>query len=850
MIQETGIWRRGFQTYGDASPDTRRLMASLESFRNKVAQVTSKIAGDLPQLTIHDITHLDALWEIADVIVGDDFPVNPLETFVFGGAVLLHDVGLCFAAYEGGKQGLRSTIQWKDAHARLSSLNKDSPSLRQDADFEALRYLHASQAAKLASEPWQLPSTDPMYLIDDKELRDTYGDLIGQIASSHHWDIEVVVQRLSTLRPPPSFLQKDWAIDPLKLACMLRVTDAGHIDGARAPTFLLNLLEINSVSRSHWIAQNRLGRVMINPKDPTQLIVASTRPFTQDKAAAWWVAFDAIALFDKELRECNEVLENTQHGQPLRFPRQRVLGAGNVRELTKHVQTTGWEPTDTKVHVSDVASLIERLGGAELYGTQDKLEVVIRELVQNSADAIMARRALVTEDFEGRILVRLVENSKRGSFTLQIDDDGIGMSSRTLSDDLMDFGKSFWENPRASQEFPGIHAADYTPVGHFGIGFFSVFMIADSAKVFSRRFDKGLGSLRCLTFANGLSLRPTLSGEKPPDIGMGTSTRVDIELKRTTIADPNHLEIHGNLQGHKNFSVTFRDYVTAIVSGINVRVDVEWDDSITRVHGGFPPKEDARREWLEALSYVNTGVNENARGLLVKNVHRLREIRGGEKCHGLAAINISQLPGADFLSAKAVGGLVSPHNRYNEPFLGLIDHFPKSAKREAGERVGPEESIRAWLIEQEDILNTEGLDPVNSIIASASFCAFNYDPIRILRGILVATETGYEIWQVDRIAWFLDRGRRLGFRVSSLGSFLDSFGQQRTLPNISTYHVLGRGEFNNVELEGGVPKNGNSVIGVIHRSLKEKGRSPTWSTTPNAYEDPFGKCDLLELVLS
>ena len=74
------------------------------------------------------------------------------------------------------------------------------------------------------------------------------------------------------------------------------------------------------------------------------------------------------------------------------------------RNWRKHVETLDWEPTDTKVHVSDVANLIERLGGAELYGAQDKLEIALRELIQNSSDAIVARRASLKNPSKSALL--------------------------------------------------------------------------------------------------------------------------------------------------------------------------------------------------------------------------------------------------------------------------------------------------------------------------------------------------------------------------------------------------------------------------------------------------------------
>ena len=848
MIEETGIWQRGFGADKE-NRKVRKLVASLENFRDKAAFLTSKIVADLPHLTLHDISHLDTLWEVADIIVGEDFPLNPLEAYVFGGAVLLHDAALCFEAYSGGRQGLRDTVEWKDAYARLSSLTNNSGDISSKADFEALRYLHASQARDLACKPWQTPSCAPVYLIEDSELRENYGLLIGKIASSHHWDVATVAREFSIPRPPAAFLESDWIVDPLKIACMLRAADAGHIDGERAPSFLMKLIEMNSLSRAHWVAQNHLGRAIINPEDSTQLIIGSTSPFSQNEATAWWVAFDAIALFDKELRSCNELLGNGENGSRLRFARQGVTGAGRVKELTKHVQTEGWEPTDTEVHVSDVAGLIQRLGGAELYGTQDQLEIVIRELVQNSTDAIAARRKITQENFEGRVTVRLFKNPERKVFILQVDDDGIGMSQQTLTEDLMDFGKSFWQSARASQEFPGIHASGYSSIGRFGIGFFSTFMIANQANVFSRRFDKSLDSVRCLSFENGLSLRPTLSKFQPENFGMGVSTRIEIELKGNVITNPNQMEIRANLQGHQNFCVTFRDYVAAIVSGIEVRVFVEWDGEVTQVHGVFPPKEADREEWLKTLSYVKCSVNAKVQSSIADNVHRLREIRDGEKCYGLAAINYSPPRGADFLSAKAVGGLVSPHDRYDDWFIGLIDHFPRNAKREAGEKVASVDSIKSWLEEQVSLLKQENLDPYQSIRASYSLCEFEYDPIEIFQGIIVISQNRREFWNLNQIPGFLEDGNRLGFRVANWGPHLEQHGELKPLPDIFTCCVFGRGKFNDVNLENGVPKNENSLIGVIHRKLVEKGHTPNWITTPNLYSGLFGSCDCLEVTI-
>lgn len=418
-MENTALWRQAFEEE-ETSESVARLVASLRGIRRSVKLLTERVASSLPGLTIHDITHLDALWEVASKVAGRDFSLNPLEAYVFGAAVLLHDAGLSFEAYSGGREALRGTLEWRDAHARLSRISSKHENLAQDADFEALRALHASQATRLAIEPWGC-GDETVLLIEDSELRENYGRLIGDIASSHHWNLELVVSRFSTPRAAAAFLEGNWDVDALKIACLLRVADAGHMDGARAPSFLLRLLQMNSLSRSHWVAQNHLGKLSVKADDPSQLVIASTSPFPRDQAAAWWVAFDLVQTFDKELRQCNDVLASFPSQSRTAFERKRVTGAGNVRELAKYIETTGWEPTDSNVHVSDVAALVSKLGGEQLYGkSADHLKIALRELVQNSADAICVRRSL-NSGFGGRIVIRLKSGENGRGLYIELD---------------------------------------------------------------------------------------------------------------------------------------------------------------------------------------------------------------------------------------------------------------------------------------------------------------------------------------------------------------------------------------------------------------------------------------------
>ncbi len=846
-MESSALWLSSFRDKQE-DKSIQRLITSLRNARDNTKLLTDRVTTALPGLTIHDVSHLDALWEVADVIAGDQFRLNPLETYIFGCAVLLHDACLCFEAYKGGQEAVRQTVEWLDNRKRLAS-SGNVVHLDQEADFATLRMLHAKQAEQLATSAWEDQDGSQTYIIDDTDLRENYGPIIGKIAGSHHWDIDELAKEFRDFRPSAAFIENNWSVDALTVACLLRVADAGHIDGRRAPTFLLNILQMNSLSRSHWVAQNHLGRLMINPDDSESLLVSSTIAFTRSEAQAWWVAFDAIELFDRELKNCNELLRSCNRSN---FARNRIAGAGNPRKLARYVQTEGWNPTESNVHVSDVAALVKNLGGENLYGKDaDRFEIALRELVQNSTDAVLARRVVDDSYDSGQIIVRLTKEPN--AYILQVDDDGVGMSQTTLIKDMLDFGKSFWISERVGQEFPGLISSGYSPIGRFGIGFFSAFMAADKIKVFSRRFNLGLDDVKCLSFDHGVSLRPILSDERPANMGMNVSTRVELELKSGVLDNLDIISVRSTEVQQNSVMVPISHYIATLVSGIDVPVHVEIAGKEKKIHEGFPPEPGRREQWMKTISYVNAGVSANAQPHVSKAISRLREIQDEHGCYGLAAISISQRPPGSFLSLMSVGGIATPHHsRQNKSFVGLIDYIPANARRGPGEMRASEPALQAWLSEQVELLDSMKASELERVYASYSLSEFEYDTKNILSSIVVRDDKGeIDLWLLTELTAKLESGTNLFFPTVM-------FSAERTLdPHFSLNKGLRKidneffciavctGKFNDANLAGNVPKNTKSLIGVIHRTLEEGGRVPKWSVYEGYYQSLVGTGDYI-----
>ena len=69
-IEQSPLWRR---TFAKSLPSVSRLVTSLRNARERVAHLTSRIVASLPGFTLHDSSHLDALWGVASTIAGDDY---------------------------------------------------------------------------------------------------------------------------------------------------------------------------------------------------------------------------------------------------------------------------------------------------------------------------------------------------------------------------------------------------------------------------------------------------------------------------------------------------------------------------------------------------------------------------------------------------------------------------------------------------------------------------------------------------------------------------------------------------------------------------------------------------------
>jgi hypothetical protein len=709
------LWQSAF----NSSPkrDSNRIHQFYEgqllNLRRKVGVLLDRIKADLPNLTIHDLSHLDALWELSSLIAGKGIKLSPSEGFVFGAAILLHDAAMSVTAFEGKLTEIKRTTEWRDSVAMLiQSRENRSPSpdeileppreIEEIALPQVLRALHAVHAERLPKMSWRNLAGEQEYLIDHAELRTFFGSIVGKIARSHGEPMSYIEAALrEKLGPCPS--RDGGPVDGLKLACLLRCADAAHIDSRRAPQFTEAILKPAGEPHLHWSFQGRLAKAQLIEE---AIVFSAASPFSLKEADAWWLCYDAIRNVDRELRSCDSFLELCGRD---RFAARYARGADSPRALIRDVPTEGWDPIDAHVKVTDVRRLVRMFGGEKLYG--DKASVVIRELLQNSADAIRARRRLAEpeERYVGEITIAL-EDDEEGTW-LVVSDDGIGMSSRTMTETLLDFGTSFWSSELAQREFPGLMSSGFSAVGKFGIGFFSVFMVADVVRVTSRRFDAGQAQTRTLEFRSGLELRPILRTAGPGEtVAANGGTKIRLKLK----SDP--YEKGGILHKKEAWGGDKKVELGRLASYLCPNLDVAVNLSRNCKRTSLIKPEDWKRlsggNYLSRIHGYESDKNDDLYALF------LRPIKYKGKTFGRACIRADAYWRS--LGRVSVQGFAVGELDYVD---GTFDGIVENLARDQAKVIVPVEALREWAQEQADLIaaselpNSEKMDCAGVVLA-------------------------------------------------------------------------------------------------------------------------------------
>jgi len=139
---------------------------------------------------------------------------------------------------------------------------------------------------------------------------------------------------------------------------------------------------------------------------------------------------------------------------------------------------------------------IQQLLDILVHSLYTEREIFLRELISNASDALnRLQYVALTErdilDAEAELAVEIKPDEAAG--TLTISDTGVGMTRDELASNLgviaRSGAKAFLQAVKEAK-----NGAGQDVIGQFGVGFYSVFMVADKVRVVSRSYQKGEGA--------------------------------------------------------------------------------------------------------------------------------------------------------------------------------------------------------------------------------------------------------------------------------------------------------------------------------------------------------------------
>lgn len=166
---------------------------------------------------------------------------------------------------------------------------------------------------------------------------------------------------------------------------------------------------------------------------------------------------------------------------------------------------------------------------------RDNRGIAVRELVQNAVEACRYR-AHHSSDADAYLPnVRVIFD--RGDRSVTVSDNGCGMSERTVLNNFLTVGSS------RSRE-PGYAQTGYAPIARFGIGFWSVFTIAENVHIETAEFEPYRGSPAKSLAAEGFVFDVSLQELKEYTVFRPTvrpcGTTVRLRLRPDVVIDDVH----------------------------------------------------------------------------------------------------------------------------------------------------------------------------------------------------------------------------------------------------------------------------------------------------------------------
>ena len=494
----------------------------LEELRHRVGGEVRFINQLFPEYTPHDEEyHLSRLFHVADTLIGPDRyeSMNATELFVLGCGLYGHDWGMAVNEVEREyivtskvRDGFLSSdfALLHDEHRTFESFVKDrglaidevrTNGIANDDWREYVRRTHAWRSGERIRHYFQ-------------HIDSGVGEAGGRVCEGHWLDIEVLQD---FHRYPINFAVLRENVNLAALAVYVRLIDLLDIGHDRTPYVIWKFVAPRDrKSKMEWNKHRALQPITCPPYLNGRIVLVDG---STDDHEVYAALEDLRDYCQQQLRECMDLV--AQLGDP-----RHLL---DIYHLQWRVVPRGFDPVLVRFEF-DRDRVFEILSD-EIY--QGDPYVFLRELLQNSIDAIRMRRELLERHARISVgtfgLIRVdVDHQPDGDATITWNDDGVGMDAYILRNYLAVAGKSYY----CSEEFER-QGLSLDPISKFGIGILSCFIVADTIEIETCKDPYAGSSSESLRIKiPSLTRQFRVEKSSPFDFGIGTRITVHVNGNR------------------------------------------------------------------------------------------------------------------------------------------------------------------------------------------------------------------------------------------------------------------------------------------------------------------------------